>query len=417
MRPQPASPGNVVLLFLTLFLSVFLSTAFGRQQPEDKKAQLGPQQPAEAAKPQELAIDQIKKIVVFFHTEYQQNGQRKSWDGTGFFIIASESRLKGRGVVWLVTNKHMIRPPAGPYFDKVGMRVNTKAPLPDGNQFMEGMLPVMDAAGNLYWCVDPDDETVDLALLQLSLDEDKVDAIWFPTDLFATKETFKKLRINENDEVLFTGLFASYRGAKRNFPIVRHGKLALVTDERIPIDPRNPSLTEDLILAEVTSFGGNSGAPVFLRVGGIREGATVSVAGYSYYLLGVMQGFFSEGMDLTLDVTAIHGTVSQNSGIAGVIPAEKILHILDTPRARAIHERIVAKSLSDEGRIAEAEELYKESLELSEKAMGMEHPDVASTLESYASFLSKTGRTVPAEQLEARARAIRDKANQPRRPD
>jgi len=414
MNLQPAATIRKVVLFL---LSLSLQVAFAEPQSDDKKGQPSPQQPIETTKSQELPIDQIKKTVLFFHTEYQQSGQTKSWDGTGFFIIAPDSRLKDRGVVWLVTNKHMIRPPVGPYFDKVGVRLNTKVALPDGTQFSEGMLPVMDVAGNLYWCVDPDDETVDLALLQLSPDEQRVDAFWFPTELFATKETFKNMKINENDEVLFTGLFAAYRGAKRNFPIVRHGKIALVTDERIPIDPRNPGLTENLILAEVTSFGGNSGSPVFLRVGGIREGAMVSFSGYSYYLLGVMQGFFSEGMDFTLDVTAIHGTASQNSGIAGVIPAEKILHILDTPRARAIHERIVAKSLSDEGRIAEAELLYKEALELSERTMGKEHPDVASTLESYSSFLSGTGRTVQAKQLETRAKAIRDKANQPRRPN
>jgi hypothetical protein len=136
--------------------------------------------------------------------------------------------------------------------------------------------------------------------------------------------------------VFFTGLYANYPGNKRNFPIVRHGKLALVTNERIPIDSRDHNKTEDLILAEVTSFGGNSGSPVFVRIGGIREGGTTPLAGYSYYLLGVMQGFFSESADILFDITAMHGTVSQNSGIAAVIPAEKISQILATPRAKAM---------------------------------------------------------------------------------
>jgi hypothetical protein len=295
----------------------------------------------------------------------------------------------------------------------VGVRINTKTITPKGDFFIEEPLPVMDAAGNLYWCIDPADQMVDLALYQISPNVDTLDAKWLPTGLFATKDTFKTLQINENDDVFFTGLFTGYRGAKRNFPIVRHGKLALVTDERIPIDPRNPNLSEELILAEVTSFGGNSGSPVFLRVGGLREGVALSISGYSYYLLGVMQGFFSEGADITLDVTTVHGTVSQNSGIAGVIPAEKILHILDTPRARAIHDRTVAATLGDQGRSAEAEELYKRSLELSEKTVGTDHPDVAATLESYAAFLDKIGRSPQAKQFEIRAKTIRDKTNQP----
>jgi hypothetical protein len=395
-----------------LILAVFPPISV-RLQPDSQRSQSQTQQASEAPKPEQLPIDLIKKTVLFFHTEFLQNGQPKSWDGTGFFIIEPDSRLKGRGVVWLVTNKHMIRSPVGPYFNGVGIRVNAKAPTPSGNQFAEDTLPVMDAAGNLYWCTDPDDETVDLALIQLSPDEDKLDAIWFPTELFVTQDIFKKLKINENDEVLFSGLFNAYRGAKRNFPIVRHGKLALVTDERIPIDPRNPNLNVDLILVEVTSFGGNSGSPVFLRVGGVREGAVTSIGSYSYYLLGVMQGFFSEGADITLDVTAIRGTVSQNSGIAGVIPAEKILHILSLPRALAIHERVVASTLRDEGRFAEAEESYRKSLDLSEKTVGTDHPDVAATLESYGALLYKLGRASEAKQSEARARTIREKANQP----
>jgi len=413
MRSKSASCAKALLLFVALALPA----APAQQQPSDQKDQTESKRPNEATKQEELTIDRIKRLVVFFHTPYQQNGQNRTWDGTGFFIFEPDSRLKDRGIVWLITNKHMIRSPVGPYFDKVGVRLNTKAPMPNGNQFIEGPLQVMDAAGNLYWCVDSDDDTVDLALLQLSPPEEQIDAAWFPTELFATADVFKKLRINENDEVLFAGLFTGYRGSKRNFPIVRHGKLALVTDERIPIDSRNPNLTVSLILAEVTSFGGNSGSPVFLRVGGIREGAAITIAGYSYYRLGVMQGFFSEGTDLALDVTTLHGTVSQNSGIAGVVPAEKILRILSSPRAHAIHDRVVANTLRDEGKMAEAEALYEESLKLSEKAVGMEHPDVALTLESYASFLIKTDRNLQAKQMETRARAIRAKANQPRQPN
>jgi len=177
-----------------------------------------------------------------------------------------------------------------------------------------------------------------------------MDVAAVPTDQFMTTDPFKKLNINENDEVLFAGLFAAYRGIKRNFPIVRHGRLALITDERIPVPvPFNPNLTEQLILAEVTSFGGNSGSPVFLRVGGIRDG-TPAVAGYSYYLLGVMQGFFQEGTDFSLEITPLlRGSVSENSGIAAVIPAEEILHILQTPRARALTLLTIANTYLNDG--------------------------------------------------------------------
>jgi hypothetical protein len=76
-----------------------------------------------------------------------------------------------------------------------------------------------------------------------------------------------------------------YQGVRRNFPIVRHGKLAMISDEPIPW---SDGVTEDLYLADLMSFGGNSGSPVLLRLGGVSE--TGAISGYRYVLLGVMQG-------------------------------------------------------------------------------------------------------------------------------
>ena len=62
-----------------------------------------------------------------------------------------------------------------------------------------------------------------------------------------------------------------------------------------------------------------------------------------------------------------------------------------------------------QGRYAEAEPLHKRSLAILEKALGPEHPNVATSLENYAALLRETGRTAEADKLEARAKAIRDK--------
>ncbi len=57
-----------------------------------------------------------------------------------------------------------------------------------------------------------------------------------------------------------------------------------------------------------------------------------------------------------------------------------------------------------QGRYAEAEPLYKRSLAIWEKALGPEHPHVATALESYAALLRKTGRGDEAAKMEARAK-------------
>ncbi len=60
-----------------------------------------------------------------------------------------------------------------------------------------------------------------------------------------------------------------------------------------------------------------------------------------------------------------------------------------------------------QGRYAKAEPLYQRALAIVEKALGPDHPNVATSLENYAALLRKIGRTTEAVDLEARAKAIR----------
>ncbi len=62
-----------------------------------------------------------------------------------------------------------------------------------------------------------------------------------------------------------------------------------------------------------------------------------------------------------------------------------------------------------QGRYAEAEPLYQRALAIAEKALGPEHPHVATSLENYAALLRETEREDKAEEMEARAKAIRAK--------
>jgi len=62
-----------------------------------------------------------------------------------------------------------------------------------------------------------------------------------------------------------------------------------------------------------------------------------------------------------------------------------------------------------QGKYAEAEPLYKRSLAIDEKALGPNHPAVATDLENYAALLCKTKRVAEGKKLEARAKTIRAK--------
>ncbi len=62
------------------------------------------------------------------------------------------------------------------------------------------------------------------------------------------------------------------------------------------------------------------------------------------------------------------------------------------------------------GKYAEAEPLYRRSLEIKEKVLGPDHPDVAISLNNLAALYEKQGKYVEAEPLHKRSLEIREKA-------
>jgi tetratricopeptide (TPR) repeat protein len=67
-------------------------------------------------------------------------------------------------------------------------------------------------------------------------------------------------------------------------------------------------------------------------------------------------------------------------------------------------------SLADAGRYAEAEPLFKKALAIDERALGADHPGVATDLNNLALLYKHQGRYAEAEPLFKRALAIREKA-------
>jgi tetratricopeptide (TPR) repeat protein len=65
--------------------------------------------------------------------------------------------------------------------------------------------------------------------------------------------------------------------------------------------------------------------------------------------------------------------------------------------------------LDDRGQYEEAEPLYARALAIYEKALGAEHPSVATVLGNYSSLLRAAGKESEAEKLENRASNIKVK--------
>ncbi len=88
----------------------------------------------------------------------------------------------------------------------------------------------------------------------------------------------------------------------------------------------------------------------------------------------------------------------------------------DAFRTRLAQRRRQSLSLNNlavlykaQGRYTEAEALYHRSLAIREKALGPEHPDVATGTENYARLLWEVSRIDEGDKTDARAKAIRAK--------
>ncbi len=371
----------------------------------------------------ELLIEQIKKTVVYLQGDFPCHVPRIvggvpvsaadgspvfdtgcSQVGTGFLLIYPTPEMgTGMGVPLLVTSKHLIQHQrvAGPkgemqYFDAVKILANTKESHSDGS-FISPVPIIVKEDGFLSCSIDRQDPDADVAVCPINIPDSIYDFKGISPEMLLNNEKIAALKINETDEVLFSGLFLPYHGAKRNYPIVRHGKLALIPQEKIPwATPDGNSSMQDLYLAEITSWGGNSGSPVFVRLTGAREQGSL-MAGVQYVLLGVMMGYFNSDRPASLDTAAITDTahlqvqLSDNSGIAAIVPATKILDIIGQPRVKAYVSLVKAISYLNAGRNQDAEASFKEAISTLQNS-DPDHPLLREAFQQYAGFLQRIGR-------------------------
>jgi hypothetical protein len=162
--------------------------------------------------------------------------------------------------------------------------------------------------------------------------ESVYDIVAVPSAMIKDNEEFKKTTIVEGSDVFFVGLFAPHFGDKKNTPIFRFGRVAMLTDEKfLWQEAGKPAELTQLYLLETMSFGGNSGSPVFFSQGMDREPGKI-YGGTDIFLAGVMRGNFNEPRAGILIQTPnnVLPIFAQNIGIAAVTPAFLLRDILFT---------------------------------------------------------------------------------------
>lgn len=213
------------------------------------------------------------------------------------------------------------------------------------------------------WAYHPD-PNIDVAVMNFAHHnlQPKLDVLFLPSDTFLTVERLERFGVGDGDPCHTVGLFRVLHGKKRNVPVAHTGNIALFPgEEKIPIidwDDETRTRFVDAYLIESQSLPGLSGSPVFVRptfmmdvmftshVDGTQEKGSGLVTRNNLFLLGLFQAawhappseiiFPSRGKPVVVPV-----------GMGVVVPADRIVEILNLPRFQA---------LRDEGRRRKAQQ-------------------------------------------------------------
>lgn len=171
----------------------------------------------------------------------------------------------------------------------------------------------------------------DVAVIPVEI-PDGYDCKVIPYKMLATEKFVSENEVGIGDDVFFVGLFSGYSGQKHDRPIVRFGNISLMHEEMpLRLDPHSEVTTPaDAYLVESRSWGGHSGSPVFIYFPLTRKPGVINFGGeQAFALLGVTQGHFEFPKEVEFTGNWLGtGKVPLNTGIAAVIPAEKIIETL-----------------------------------------------------------------------------------------
>lgn len=310
------------LLILALALALYLNAPFSTGQ----------------------SINEQKKAVVFvFGTIHPLNpdktvltdleGNRVAVEiplGTAFFVDRpDERRGSSRTDVYLVTAKHVLQDADGSFLPSVKIRLNLSSPAGDSEFGFISDIPVTDPEGNLLW-FHSENQADDVVAIPLLPDAREFEFTAIPTKMFLDERTLSSGQVMEGDDLYFIGLMEQYYGTKRNYPLVRRGTLALLTDEDID----TPTGRQRVYIAELESWPGNSGSPVFLL--GRRD--QVSLNRNEFGFLGVIVASFTNNVSVPLSKQQtgprLEGGDKANIGMSCIVPATMIAEILDSVPAQ-----------------------------------------------------------------------------------
>lgn len=249
----------------------------------------------------------------------------KQLGGSGFVVGYALAVNNDTVQLYAVTNRHVIERHANP-----AIRINTSS--------IEEEWTVLETNAN-RWVKHPEGD--DLAAYPLDINEGDYTLAYFPTNFMLERGFVNTLM--PGDEVFMVGRFASLEGETSNSPTVRFGNIARLRGD--PIENKYGHLQESFLI-DCRSIPGYSGSPVFVTRWPhtrrppfwlVQANEQYDRARHGPFLLGIDWLHIPKYETVErYDKKLKHwkntqSRVQVNTGLAGIIPAWRLLELLEIP--------------------------------------------------------------------------------------
>jgi hypothetical protein len=256
--------------------------------------------------------------------------------GTGFFVMVPSAVFPGQGILFAVTNAHVIEK------GNTVVRLNTKDGKIDTFDFTE-----------MHWLLHPDRD--DIAICSMPQLDTSLHAYKeISPGMILKRHEVDAFHIGPGDDVFVVGRFINAQGKVRNIPSVRFGNIAQMPHEPIEQERAFGKFQQESFLVEARSISGFSGSPVFLilHARDSRQEPGFRLSTDVFRLLGIQWGYIQDWepvRDSTGSPVNTGEQVRLNTGMMAVVPAWKLGDLLRSDALRE-HKRKTEEKYINEHR-------------------------------------------------------------------
>ena len=306
-------------------------------------------------------LDAYTGCAVYIYASIADARNGEQIGGSGFLAHVPFERNPDWCNGYVVTNWHVVQRAKTPV-----IRINRK----------DDTLEYIETEAE-HWFRHPHGDDIAVLPVDIDLSTSGCFQAWsIPSEKFVTPKIVFDEDIGIGDDTVMIGRFISHEGKQKNSPAVRFGNIAMMAEERIIT---KDGLAQEAFLVEVRSLPGYSGSAVFIyspcaindmsqRRDGRKKGehppgenpskwtesegrTTPSVADFGDLTWTTPKGPFLLGIDfchihrkshvLTPDGKIVEDKlyIEENTGMAGVIPAWKIMEVLNLEELVAMREK------------------------------------------------------------------------------